>query len=115
MQIVTSKTLPSALELVEVLKHEFSSHYSYKLFGLGQKSIIVGKSALVGAQISINKNQITIQATPPTVIGGMLASLGSTELGVFLIPLFFGKGMLLTSKRNQIEKELGLFLNHKYN
>lgn len=114
MQIIASKTLPSAQELVEVLKHELSSHYSYKLFGLGKKSIIVGKSSLIGAQISIREKEITIQATPPTVIGGMLASISSTELAVFLLPLFFGKSVLLPSQRSEIEKEIGLFLKQKY-
>jgi hypothetical protein len=115
MQIVTSKTLPSIPELVEVLKQEFSNDYSYKLFGVGQKSIMVGKSALVGAQISIRENEMVIQATPPSIIGGIVAALGGTELGVFLLPIFFRKGMLLPSQRSEVEKEIGIFLKQKYN
>jgi hypothetical protein len=115
MQIATSKTLPSAQELVKVLKQEFSNQYSYKLFGLGKKSIIIGKSTLVGAQISIRENEITIQATAPSLVGGILSAFGSTELAVFLLPVFFRKGLLLPSQRSEFEKEIGLFFKHKYN
>ena len=100
MQIVTAKTLPSAADLVNILQKEFSPHYSYKLFGLGQKSILVGKSTLVGAQISLRANEITIQASYPSILGGILTTLGLTELGVLLFPLFFQKDVILMKKES---------------
>jgi hypothetical protein len=115
MQITTTKPLPSMAELVEILKREFSSHYSYKLFGLGRKSMIIGKSILIGAQISIRDNQITIQATPPSVVGGILSVFASTELAVFVLPLFFLQGLPLFSQKSEFEKEIATYLNHKYN
>lgn len=114
MQIATSKPLPSPAELVEILKREYAPHYSYKLFGLGKKSIIVGKSTLVGAQISIRENQITIQATAPSLVGGIVSAFSSMELAVFLLPVFFRKGLPMLLQSNEFEKKIALFINHKY-
>ena len=115
MRIITSKTPPSTTELAEILNREFSKHYSYKLFGLWEKSIIVGKSTLVGAQISIGDNEFTIQATAPSIAGNILSVLGFAELGLLLLPLFFGEGLPLSSQWRELEREIGLFLKHKYN
>jgi hypothetical protein len=109
MRIVTSQTPPTLSELAEILKQEFAGHYSYKLFGLGQKSLIVGRSRFVGAQITINDHEISIQAAPPSLFIGMLLSL-ACPFPILLIPLFlldgFGPG--------DLDKEIGIFLKQKY-
>ena len=77
MKILTAKIPPSTKELAEILKQEFSDHYSYKQLGLGEeKNIIVQKSTFVGVQISKSGNEITWR---------------------------------------KLEKEIGVFLQHKYN
>jgi hypothetical protein len=114
MRIITSQTPPPIWELAKILKQEFAGHYSYKLFGLGKKSLIVGRSRFVGAQITINGHEISIQATPPSPFAGMLLSLGYTPLGIVLIPLFLLDGCPLPFGVGDLEKEIGLFLKHKY-
>jgi hypothetical protein len=114
MDIVTSKSLPSIPEVAEILKKEFSDHYSYELF-LEEKSIFVGKSTWVKAQIYIDKNLISVTATSESIIGDIISGLCITELGVILVPLFYNKGKQLLSERTEFEKEIGLFLKHKYN
>ena len=91
MTISTTKPLPASKELVEILKKDFSETHDYKLFGLGKKSIIVGQSTLVGAQISVFENDIMIQSTIPNELGGLFSFMGLTELGVFLLPFIFPK------------------------
>jgi hypothetical protein len=113
MRISTTKTPPPAKDLMEILKREFSGRYSYTLFGLGEKSVIVGKSTFVGAQISVKGNEITIQATPPSVWAGLLSFIGLTELGFVLI-FFVVKYWALPTDWKGLEKEIGLFLKHKY-
>lgn len=44
-----------------------------------------------------------------------MINLCMSELGLVLIPLFFQEEMQLHSRRTELEKELSLFLEHKYN
>jgi hypothetical protein len=113
MRISTSKTLPPASELLEVLKQEFSSEYSYKLFGAGNdKTIIVGKSTFVGAQISARGNEIVIQPTPPSLPASSFFSVVAFTEFAFILA-FFGWG--LKAKWIKLEKEIATFLYQKYN
>jgi hypothetical protein len=113
MRIPTTKTPPPAAELLEILKHELSSQYSYKLFGVGDnKTIMVGKSTFVGAQISVNGNEIVIQSVPPSVPASSIFSIMAFTEFAFVLA-FLGWG--LKTKWVKLEKELGTFLHHKYN
>lgn len=104
MKILTTKTPPSTKEIAEILKREFSDHYSYKQFGLGEeKSIIVRKSTFVGAQISKSGNEITIEGVQPSITAVLFS---------FILQLFTG---FSTSSSRKLEKEVCLFLQHKYN
>jgi hypothetical protein len=115
MLIPISKPAPTPQELAHMLQGEFSPQYSYKLFGLGKaKSLLVGKSPMVGAQISIRPNEITIQGSSPSILGGLLSFLGITEMGFALI-FFLGTPWALYSQWRSLEKELGLFLKQKFN
>jgi hypothetical protein len=114
MRISLSTPPPPASELAEILRQEFSDRYSYQLFGLGAaKSIIVGKTTWIGAQISVRENEISIQGIPPSVLAGLLSFLGLTELGAGLV-FFMGKFWNIPTQWRQFEKEIGLFLKHKY-
>ena len=114
MRIQVSKKLPPVEELLKVFKNEFSNHYSYKLFGLGNKSILVGKSTLLGAQISVFDNEVSINSSPPSFFAGIVHAMGSTELMVLLFPMFFQKGGVFSSTYVNLEKEIGAFLLNKY-
>lgn len=70
------------------------------------------KSSSVGAQISMRDNEITIQSTPPPPVAYFVSFLGWTE---FAFLLLFFVGWSTTSKLKELEKELAVFLNHKYN
>ena len=110
MRIKFSKQLPSTSELAEVLKKRFSNPYSIKTFGLGKKSILVGKSTLMGAEVSVLENEISIAYSPPSVFGGMLLTLGLTELAVLLFPWYWN-----TSSYRELESEIGAFLTQRFN
>src|SRR5262245_7100628 len=113
MRVTASKKLPAAPELIDVLRSEFSSHYSYRLFGLGKnKSIIVGGSKLVGVQISASENEFTIQATVPSVSTAYFFSILSLTEGVLLLAAFFG--LNTGSRMRALEKDVAIFLRNKY-
>jgi len=114
MRITTTKTLPTAAELVEILKKEFSPDYSYTIFGLGKnKTVLVKKSALVGVQVSLLNNDISIQASPPSIGTGYLFMFFSyTGLGAFIALVCVLLGMIESPLI--IEKEIGSFLKRKY-
>ena len=114
MRIQVSKRLPPLKELVRIFKQEFSNHCSYVLFGVGEKSILVGRSTLVGVQISVRENEVSITSSPPSLFAGILQTLGLTELVIFLFPVFFREGLPLPSKYVELEKEIGTFLLRKY-
>ena len=115
MLIPISKPAPTPHELAHMLQREFSPQYAYQLFGLGKvKSLLVGKSPMVGAQISIRENEITIQRSPPSILGGVWSFLGITELGFALI-FFLRTPWTVHSQGKSLEKELGLFLRQKFN
>lgn len=109
MRIVTSQTPPTLSGLADILKQEFAGDCSYRLFGLGQKSLLVGSSRFAGAQITINGHEISVQTAPPSLFAGMLLSL-SIPFPVLLIPLYLLDGV----GPGDLEKEIGTFLKHKY-
>ena len=51
--VIKVNSSPSNEELIAALERNFSMAYSYKEFGLGKKSVLVRKSAFLGAQISV--------------------------------------------------------------
>jgi hypothetical protein len=114
MKIQTSKNLPAAAELIEILKQEFSDGYSYTLFGLGKhKTVLVGESTFIGAQISIGENEMTIQGAPPSLPAAYFVSFFAiTEFAFFL---FAWLGLSSGSKMRRLEKDLAVFLKNKFN
>lgn len=76
--IVQGTRLPTFDELIEVLKSQFSSQAVYTFDSKPQKSIIVRKSALVGAQITIRDNEMIVDACCPNIFISALIGLIST-------------------------------------
>ena len=114
MRIQLSKNLPSIHDLTEILRQRFSDQYSVKTFGLGKQSILVGKSTLVGAEISIRENEVSLSSSPPSVFGSILLTLGLTELAVVLIPFLLKDGVSQQASYRKLEKEIGTFLVQAY-
>ena len=116
MRIKLSKKLPTVKELSHTLRLRFSNRYTIKEFGLGKKSILVGKSTLVGAEVSlINNNEVSLSSSPPSVFGGILMALGMTEVAIFLFPFFFKEALTVRSSYRELEREIGTFLTQKFN
>jgi hypothetical protein len=97
---------PSSEEIAQILEQEFSTKYSYSLFGVGDsKTVIVRKSDFVGAHISKSGNQITVHAQSPNLLLSFLDPFltGMNVLGsVFYSPL------------KKLEGDLVVFLKNKY-
>ena len=107
MKVIVSKPPPSNNELIEILKQEFSDQYTYKLFGIGkEKSIIVQKSTFVGAQISQTGKEFLIDGTPPSVTASLTALLLQVLVNLYIL--------FQPSPYRELEKEIAVFLKHKY-
>lgn len=104
MKVITVNQDPSAEEIARTLEQEFSSQYSYSLFGLGNsKSVVVRKSEFVGAQISKSGSQITVHAQPPNIL---LSSLDALLTGIISAAYY--------SSLKNLEADLLVFLKNKY-
>ena len=114
MRIQLSRQLPSVNELSTILQQRFSDQYAVKTFGLGNQNILVGKSTLVGAELSVNHNEVSLSWSPPSFFGGILLSLGLTELGILLVPFLFKESFSPDKAYRKLEKEIGTFLHEQY-
>lgn len=104
MQVFKIEHDPSSEDIILALREEFSSKYSYIFFGVGEnRTIIVKKSELVGAQISKSGNQMTVHAMSPNLL---LSSLDAVLTGVI--------SAFSYASLNKLEKDLVIFLKEKY-
>lgn len=76
--IVQASQSPKLKELASSLKSQFSDYRVYPFESKPQKSIIVRKSALVGAQITVHENKIIIDACSPNIFVSGLIGFMST-------------------------------------
>ena len=107
MIIQTTKRLPSAKQLAHILKKEFSGQYEYEEFGLCEhKSLIVRRSFLVGVQISIDKNEFTIDAIPPSAAASFVSTIMSIFANLFVV--------FTMLPYRELEKDVARFLKTKY-
>jgi len=65
--IVKAKQLPDFNELFLALKSQFYNYAVYTSHSVPQKSIIVRKSATVGAQITLYDKEIIVDACCPNI------------------------------------------------
>ncbi|MEL6557567.1 MAG: hypothetical protein AAFQ94_05240 [Bacteroidota bacterium] len=115
MRIKFSKKLPPINEISNILSAQFADRYTVRKFGVGNQSLLIGKSTLVGAEVSVNGNEITLASSPPSVFGTILMTVGATELGVFLFPFLFKDMINYKSRSRTLIKEIGLFLKKSLN
>ncbi|SEJ34607.1 hypothetical protein SAMN05192553_103373 [Cyclobacterium xiamenense] len=97
--IVQGTRLPTFDELIAVLKCRFPNHSVYLFDSKPQKSIIVRKSALVGAQITLRENEMIVDACCPNIFISALIGLISTIFPPYL----------------EFEMKVTDFLKNKYN
>lgn len=65
--IVQATKLPDFSNLLQTLKDRFPNYSVYSFDSKPQKSIIVQKSGVIGAQITLHKNEIIIDACCPNI------------------------------------------------
>lgn len=109
MRIETKQPLPNSEQLIELLRQDFSSRYSYNLFGIGgKKTILIESSPFVGAQVSIGDNDLNIQATPPSIaVGNFLFVFSWIGVDVIL-------GLLYRSQLKNMELAVAKFLKERF-
>ena len=108
MKVTASQPVISIDELKRTLSEEFSGRLSCKIFGLGKsKTIVATESPVAGVQISIRKDEISVQGMPSPI----LTLLGMTELAVLLLPFI---GWWWRSDWKSLERDVAIFLNSKY-
>ncbi len=112
--IIKVKNTPTNDELIALLQKELPSDYSVREFGLGKKTVMIKKSAFIGAQITVRKNEIAVDESTPSVAGGTLSSLAMIELAS-LIVFIFASGSATRSKMQNFEREMASLINEKYN
>ncbi|MFT4738123.1 MAG: hypothetical protein ACJAZM_002786 [Cyclobacteriaceae bacterium] len=104
MIVHTTCELPRLNELIQVLKDKFSNAYSFKIFGFGsQKTILVKKSIMVGAQITLHGNEILVDGSFPNIVTSSVMTLLSYSTIAPFEQWF------------EVEKEIGSFLRNQYN
>jgi hypothetical protein len=65
--IVQATPLPSVNDLTQTLKSQFSNYSVYTFDSKPQRSLIVRKSATVGAQITVRDNEILVDGCCPNI------------------------------------------------
>jgi hypothetical protein len=76
--LVIANQSPDFNELLSTLKSQFSNYAVYTSYSIPQKSIIVRKSATVGAQITVRDNEIMVDACCPNIFISALIGAIST-------------------------------------
>jgi hypothetical protein len=76
--LVIANQSPDFNELLSTLKSQFSNYAVYTSYSIPRKSIIVRKSATVGAQITVRNNEIMVDACCPNIFMSALIGLLST-------------------------------------
>jgi hypothetical protein len=100
--IVQVKQAPGYNELIQTLKSQFSNYSVYTFDSKPQRSIIVRKSATVGAQITVSENEIMVDACYPNIF---ISSLMSLLTASTIFPF---------NAWPNIEKEVSDFLKRRY-
>jgi len=78
--IVQATQVPDFSDLLQTLKSQFPGYSVYAFDSKPQESIIVRKSGVVGAQISLHKDEIIVDACCPNIFVSALIGLISAIL-----------------------------------
>ncbi len=97
--LIQAIQLPDFNEMLLTLKGQFPNYSVYTSYSIPQKSIIVRKSATVGAQITVHDNEILVDACCPNLFVSALIGCIST-----ILPPYHNFEMKITD-----------FLKKKYN
>lgn len=99
--IVQATQLPDFSDLLQTLRSQFPSYSVYAFDSKPQKSIIVRKSGVIGAQISLHKNEIIVDACCPNIfVSGLIGFISA------ILPPYHRFEMKITDflKRNYIQE-----------
>ena len=78
--IVQATQVPDFSDLLQTLKSQFPGYSVYAFDSKPQESIIVRKSGVVGAQISLHKDEIIVNACCPNIFVSALIGFISAIL-----------------------------------
>lgn len=78
--IVQATQVPDFADLLQTLKSRFPDYSVYTFDSKPQRSIIVRKSGVVGAQITLRKNEIIVDACCPNIFVSALIGFISAIL-----------------------------------
>lgn len=112
--IIKVKSTPTNEELMSVLRQKLSGEYSVREFGLGKKTVMIKRSTMVGVQITVRQNEISVHESSPSVAGGILSSLAMIEWAGLLIHVFGIVGAV-PAKSQSFEKEVARLIHENYN
>ena len=99
----------------ESIASKFAGDYTIKTYGFDKKSILVGTSSMIGAEITLYDQEVAISYSPPSFVGGLLLSLGFSELVLLLLPWIVKERLNPDASYRKLEKEIGQFLYQRYN
>jgi len=98
---------PSPQKLSDVLNEEFSSNYTYTLFGFPtDNSVIIRKSIFVGIQLTPRGNEIIVDRVLPSFVSSFIG-YALAVIGIPAIPS-------LNRAWRRLERETGTFLKERY-
>ncbi len=76
--IIEAGQLPDINQLLLTLQRQFSNYKVYTFGSKPHKSIIVQKSGIIGAQITLRNNEIMVDACSPNIfVSGILGALSA--------------------------------------
>ena len=82
--IIQKKALPQKQQIIEDLENQFSEYAIYPFGMQSQQSIIIRKSAFVGAQVMVKEGEVLIDACYPNVfISGIMSLLSASTIFPF--------------------------------
>lgn len=114
MRIQLANKAPHIKKLAKILKQRFSGQYGVKTFGLVNKSVFITESTLVGAEISVYKNEILVDSHSSFErISWVLGHI--TGFILFFLPFIIKEGAASQSRYKALELEIGSFLKRRFN
>ncbi|MEM9325776.1 MAG: hypothetical protein AAGA85_08975 [Bacteroidota bacterium] len=118
MKIQLSKAAPTAKDLLDRLKKRFSNQYAVEASGWSQERIVIKESYLVGAEVSIREQEISIESARASKFERIATGLGYlTAFILFFIPFMVRESQTAQSrpKYKALELEIGNFLKQEFN
>ena len=115
MKIPLKSKSPTIPELIDTLNNEREARLSYEKFGMGVgKTVVVKKSFCVGAEITCDKQSITVERLIPSIGVSMISNFFTFLISGIAAPLWRLGDLFGGSDWQKFEKEITQILYKKY-